>query len=87
MNRSYNLGQTTRPNDRQHKRKPAESRLSRPGRPQSKIDKSEMRDKYLYLAKELKKKLWNMKGMIIPIVIGPLGSIPVVFLKEMKTQK
>ena len=30
-------------------------------------------DKYLDLARELK-KLWNMKGMFIPIVIGALGT-------------
>ena len=32
------------------------------------------RDKYLNLARELK-KLWNMKVMIIPIVIGALGTV------------
>ena len=31
-------------------------------------------DKYLNLARELK-KLWNMKVMIIPIVIGALGIV------------
>ena len=31
---------------------------------------SEEKDKYLDLARKLKKKLWNMKVTIIPIVIG-----------------
>ena len=37
---------------------------------------TEKRDKYLDLASELKKKLWNMKVTMIPIVIGALGIIP-----------
>ena len=36
--------------------------------------KCEKRDKYLDLAKELK-KLWNMKVTIIPVVIGALGTV------------
>ena len=32
------------------------------------------RDKYLDLARELK-KLWNMKVAIMPIVIGALGTV------------
>ena len=39
-----------------------------------KLKECEKRDKYLDLARELK-KLWNMKGMIIPIVIGALGTV------------
>ena len=35
---------------------------------------SEKKDKYLDLARELK-KLWNMKVTIVPIVIGALGTI------------
>ena len=35
---------------------------------------SEKNDKYLDLAKELK-KLWNMKVTIIPIVIDALGTV------------
>ena len=35
----------------------------------------EKRDKYLNLARELKKKLWNMKVSIIPIVIGAFGTV------------
>ncbi len=35
----------------------------------------EKKDKYLDLARELKKKLWNMKVTIVPIVIGALCTI------------
>ena len=36
-----------------------------------KLKECKKRDKYIYLARELK-KLWNMKGTIISIVIGAL---------------
>ena len=39
-----------------------------------KLKECEMRDKYLDLARELK-KLWNMKVKIIPIVIGAFGTV------------
>ena len=39
-----------------------------------KLKESEKKDKYLDLAREWK-KLWNMKVTIIPIVIGPLGTV------------
>ena len=39
-----------------------------------KLKESEKRDKYLDLARELK-KLWNMKVTVIPIVIGALGTL------------
>ena len=38
------------------------------------LKKSEKRDKYLGLERELK-KLWNMKVTVIPIVIGALGTV------------
>ena len=38
------------------------------------LKESEKKDKYLDLARELK-KLWNMKVTIVPIVIGALGKI------------
>ncbi len=40
----------------------------------------EEKDKYLDLARELK-KLWNMKVTIAPIVIGALGTISKGLLK------
>ena len=39
-----------------------------------KLKESEKRDKYLNLARELK-KLWNMKVMVIPVVMGMLWTI------------
>ena len=38
-----------------------------------KLKESEKKDKYLDLARELK-KIWNMKVMVIPIVISALGT-------------
>ena len=40
-----------------------------------KTKESEKRDKYLDIARELR-KLWNMKVAVIPIVIGAVGIIP-----------
>ena len=48
-----------------------------------KLKKCEKKDKYLDLARELK-KLWNMKVTIVPIVIGPLGTITKVLLKGLE---
>ena len=39
-----------------------------------KLKESEKKDKYLDLARELK-KLWNMKVTIMPIVIGAFGTV------------
>ena len=39
-----------------------------------KLKESEKRDKYLDLARELK-KLWNMKVTVKPIIIGTLGTV------------
>ena len=44
------------------------------------LKESEKKDKYLNLARELK-KLWNMKVTIVPIVIGALGTITKGLLK------
>ena len=44
---------------------------------------SEKRDKYLDLARELK-KLWNMKVTVKPIVIGALGTIPEGLVKGLE---
>ena len=48
-----------------------------------KIKENEKRDKYLDLARELK-KLWNMKVTVIPIVIGALGTIPKGFVRGLE---
>ena len=47
------------------------------------LKESEKKDKYLDLARELK-KLWNMKVTIVPIVIGALGTISKELLKGLE---
>ena len=49
--------------------------ICRPGGSQSKNQRKITGDKYLDIAKELK-RLWNLKVTVIPIVIGVLGMIP-----------
>ena len=49
-----------------------------------KLKEWEKRDKYLDLARELKKKLWNMKVTIIPIVIGAFGTVTKGLLKGLE---
>ena len=48
-----------------------------------KLKKSEKKDKYLDLARELK-KLWNMKVTIVPIVIGAFGKVTKGLLKGLE---
>ena len=48
-----------------------------------KLKECEKRDKYLDLARELK-KLWNMKVTIIPIVIGVFGTVTQGLLKGLE---
>ena len=48
-----------------------------------KLKESKKRHKYLDLARELKKQ-WNMKIMVIPIVIGVLGTITKILIKELE---
>ena len=47
------------------------------------LKESEKKDKYLDLARELK-KLWNMKVTVVPIVIGALGTITKGLLKGLE---
>ena len=79
-NRSPNLGQKTRPNNNQTTKKickivafavSADHRI--------KLKECQKRDKYLDLARELK-KLWN----IIPIVIGAFGTVTKGLLKGLE---
>ncbi len=65
-NRSPNLGQKTKSTKKRESAKFL-TLLSRQHR--INLKESEKKDKYLDLAKELK-KLWNMKVTIVPIVIG-----------------
>ena len=48
-----------------------------------KLKECEKKDKYLDLARELK-KLWNMKVTIIPIVIGAFGTVTKELLKGLE---
>ena len=51
-----------------------------------KLKECEKRDKYLDLARELK-KLWNMKMTIIPFVIGAFGTVSKGLLKGLEIWK
>ena len=48
-----------------------------------KLKEIEKKDKYLALAREVK-KLWNMKVTIIPIVIGAFGTVTKGLLKVLE---
>ena len=48
------------------------------------MKESQKKDKYLYLTRELKKKMWNMKVTFIPIVIGALGTVTERVVKGLK---
>ena len=51
--------------------------------PRINLKESEKQDKYLDLARELK-KLWNMEVTIVPIVIGAFGTITKGLLKGLE---
>ena len=82
---SPNLGKKTRPNNNQKKKRelaklptllvPADHRI--------KLKECEKKDKYLDLARELK-KLWNMLVTTIPIVIGAFGTVTKGLLKRVE---
>ena len=84
-NGSPNLGPKTKSYNNQQKKKrickivdfavPVDHRI--------KLKECEKRDKYLDLAKELK-KLWNMKVTVVPIVIGAFGTVTKVLLKGLE---
>ena len=85
INGSPNPGQKTRLNNNQQKKRtykivdfavPADNRM--------KLKECEKKDKYLNLARELKKKLWNMQVTIIPIVIGAFGTVTKGLLKGLE---
>ena len=82
--RSPNPGQKTRPHNNQQKKK--KKRISKivdfavPADHRINLKESEKKDKYLDLARELK-KLWNMKVTIMPIAIGALGTVTKELLK------
>ena len=83
--RSPNFRQKTRSINNQQKKRickivdfavPADHRI--------KLKEWEKKDKYLDLAREWKKKLWNMKVKIVPLVIGAFGTGPKGLLKELE---
>ena len=49
-----------------------------------KLKESEKQYKYLDLARELKKKLWNLKVTVIPTVVGALCTIPKGVIKGLE---
>ena len=49
-----------------------------------KLKESEKKDKYLDLARKLKKKLWNIKLTIISVVIGALGAVTKRLIKGLE---
>ena len=82
---SPNLGQKTRPyyNQQQKKRICKIVDFAVPADHRIKLKECEKKDKYLDLARELK-KLWNMKVSIVPIVIGAFGSVTEGVLKGLE---
>ena len=71
---SIKLGQKTRPNNNQPKKRTCKIvDFAVPDEHGIKLKEWEKKDKYLDLARELK-KLWNMQVTIIPIVIGAFGT-------------
>ena len=62
------------PNNKQKKRICKTVDFAVPADHRIKLKECEKKEKYLDLARELKKKLWNMKVTIIPIVIGAFGT-------------
>ena len=51
-----------------------------------KLKECEKKDKYLHLARELK-KLWNMQVTIIPAIIGAFGTVTKGLLKGLEDLK
>ena len=87
-NGSPYLGQKTRPYNYQPKKKKKKKigkivDIAVPSDHRINPKECEKRDKYLDLARELK-KLWNMKVIIIPIVIGAFSTITKGLLKGLE---
>ena len=90
---SPNLGQKTRLNNNQQKKKKKKKKKKKrtckivdfavPADHRIKLKECEKKDKYLDLARELK-KLWNMPVTIIQIVIGAFGTVTKGLLKGLE---
>ena len=79
------LGQKTRPyNNQQKKKKIGKTvNIAVPADHRIKLKECEKKDKYFDLARELK-KLWNMKVMNVPTVIGAFGTVTKELLKGLE---
>ena len=83
---SPNLGQKTRPNNNQEKKKKRICKIvdfAVPAYHRIKLKEFEKKDIYLDLARELK-KLWNVQVTIIPVVIRAFGTVTKGLLKGME---
>ena len=85
---SPNLSQKTRPNNnqqqqQQQKRNCKTADFAVPADDRIKLKECEKKDKYLDLARELK-KLWNMQVTILPIVIGAFITVTKGLLKRLE---
>ena len=77
---SPNLGQKTRPYNNKKKRTRQIVDFAIPAEHRIKLKECEKKDKYLDLARELKKQ-WNMQVTIISLVIGAFGTVTNRLLK------
>ena len=80
---STNLGQKTRLNNQQKKKTCKIVDFAVPADHRIKLKECEKKDKYIDLARELK-KLWNMQVTIIPIVICTFGTVTKGLLKGLE---
>ena len=81
---SPNLGQSTRPYNNQQKKKTCKIvDFAVPADHWIKLKESEKKDKYLDLARELK-KLWNMKVTFIQIIIRDFGTVTQGLIKGLE---
>ena len=83
---SLNLGRKTKLNNNQQKKKREVAKIvdfAVPADNRIKLKECEKKNKYLDLARELK-KLWNMQVTIIPIVIGAFGTVIKGLLKGLE---
>ena len=87
-NGSPKLGQKTSPfNNKQKKRTCKIVDFAVPCDHIIELKESKKKNKYLDYARDLKKKTWNMKVTIIPIVIAAFGTVTKVLLKELEDLK
>ena len=80
------ITQTTRPHDCKQKRKKRTCQIGNfavPTDHKIRLKESEKRDKYIDLARELKKTM-NIKVAVMPVVIGAHGTIPKVLVKGLE---